>query len=79
MQHIYLTNEKNICLVFGDVYFIVWMRNWSIRRTNINTDHDFHASSPNRRGACYSDNNLYHHPDIYGFAQPHTHLGASRP
>ena len=53
------------------------MRNWSIRRTNFNADDNLHASSPNRN--CYSDNNIYHHPDIYGFAQPHTHLGASRP
>ena len=55
------------------------MRNWIIRGTNFNADHDFHASPSDRSGACYTNPNLYHHPDIYGFAQPHTHLGASRP
>jgi len=57
------------------------MRNWIIRRTNFNADHDFHASPSDRSGACYTNPNLYHHPDTLrdGFAQPHTHLGASRP
>ena len=54
----------------------MWKR--GICRTSPNNNSNGHTDSFSNRNR-YNHSYFHHHPDVYSFANPNTHLGSSRP
>ena len=52
------------------------MRDRAFCHTYIHCDNDINASSSDRN--CHGHEHSHHHPNIYGFAHPDSHMGQAR-